>query len=177
MLIRQPLKSAGLSHDSHICCWFWHFWLQDCPPELLPFNWMFILHIYSILNQPHNHRRRVNTPAQDLHSQHLNVQDGQRSATQTAAATIGLHNQRISARTARNNLTEALWTVVFPIEEAKVEWHDLIVHHDNAPCCTDLHTIPGSWKHPSSCTLASTGLWTIFERNWPFVYSDNVLDL
>lgn len=63
--------------------------------------------MYSILNQPHTHRRRVTTPAQDLHSQHLNVRGGLRSVPQTAAATIGLHNQRISARTARNHLGEA----------------------------------------------------------------------
>ncbi len=45
---------------------------------------------------------RVTTPAQDLHIQHL-----LRPATRTAAATIGLHNQRISAQTVRNRLREA----------------------------------------------------------------------
>jgi len=39
-----------------------------------------------------NHRLRVTTPAQDLHIQHLHLQDHLRPATRTAAATIGLHN-------------------------------------------------------------------------------------
>ncbi len=50
---------------------------------------------------------RVTTPAQDLHIQHLDLQDRLRPATQTAAAAIGLYNQRISAQTVRNRLREA----------------------------------------------------------------------
>ncbi len=46
-------------------------------------------------NRPHNRRPHVTTPAQDLHIQHLQHQDRLRPAAQTAAATIGLHNQRI----------------------------------------------------------------------------------
>ncbi len=60
----------------------------------------------STSNRPHN-RRPSATPAQDLHIQHLHLQDRLRPATRTAAATIGLHNQRISAQTVRNHPREA----------------------------------------------------------------------
>ncbi len=61
----------------------------------------------STCNRPHNRRLHVTTTAQDLHIQHLHPQDRLRPAPRTAAATICLHNQIISAQTVRNRLREA----------------------------------------------------------------------
>ncbi len=58
-------------------------------------------HIQSQLQTTCNHTNP------GLQIQHLYLQDRLRLATRTAAATIGLHNQRISAQTVRNNLKEA----------------------------------------------------------------------
>ncbi len=59
----------------------------------------------STSNRSHDRRKRVTTPAQHLHIQHLHLQDRLRQATQIAAATICLHNQIIFAQTVRNRLT------------------------------------------------------------------------
>ncbi len=61
----------------------------------------------STSNRPHNHRPHIITSAQDLHIQHLHLQDHLRPATRTAAATTGLQKQRISAQIFRNSLREA----------------------------------------------------------------------
>ncbi len=59
----------------------------------------------STSNRSHDRRKRVTTPAQHLHIQHLHPQDRLRQASQIAAATICLHNQIIFAQTVRNRLT------------------------------------------------------------------------
>uniref|UniRef100_A0AAR2LXE6 Transposase Tc1-like domain-containing protein n=1 Tax=Pygocentrus nattereri TaxID=42514 RepID=A0AAR2LXE6_PYGNA len=54
-------------------------------------------------------RRRARTQQQDRYLRlcHIYLQDRLRPATWTATATIGLHNQRISAQTVRNHPREA----------------------------------------------------------------------
>lgn len=50
--------------------------------------------------------RQPATTFQDLPNQWLHLQDHLRPATQTAAATIGLHIHQISAQSVKNNLRE-----------------------------------------------------------------------
>ncbi len=90
-------------------------WLQECPPELLPLNWMLIslpklspkvfqriwLYIQPASQPPTTCNHTSPGPP------HLHLQDRLRPATRTAATTIGLHNQIISAQTVRNRLREA----------------------------------------------------------------------
>ncbi len=64
-------------------------------------------------SRPHNRRPCVATPAQDLHIQHLHLQDRLRPATRTAAATIGLHNQKILHKLAFMHLADAFIQVTY----------------------------------------------------------------
>ncbi len=86
------------------CLWIECSFLYHKPsPKAFQRIWQYI----QPANRPHNRRPRITTPAQDLHIQHLHLQDCLRPTTWTADATIGLHNQRSSAQTVRNHLREA----------------------------------------------------------------------
>ncbi len=116
----------------------------------------------STSNQPHYHRPRVTTPAQDLHIQHHHLQDRLSPATWTAAATIVLHNQRISAQTVRNHLRKLmsmLW-IKWPMVAVMV-WYVM----DNEHRCILLtafwmhrDTVTRSWG-PLLCHSSTTITW------------------
>ncbi len=79
------------------CLWIECSFLYHKPsPKAFQRIWQYIWQYIQPTSQP---QTTCNTPAQDLHIQHLHLQDRLRPATRTAAATIGLHNQRISAQT------------------------------------------------------------------------------
>lgn len=89
MSIRAVSRELNI-HSSTIICFQKHFRLLGCTS-----NWS------------HHGRPSITTPAQDVHIQHIHLQDHLRPDTRKAAETIGLHNQRISVETVRNCLREA----------------------------------------------------------------------
>ncbi len=85
----------------HQSCWPWiqcSFLYHMLPPKAFQRIWQYI----QPAAQPQTTGNHT-SPGPP----HLHLQDRMRPANRTAAATIGLHNQRISAQTVRNRLRQA----------------------------------------------------------------------